>query len=348
MKTLVPRLSRGRLVRAAAALLACAGVSTYLLSTGPTAGAKSLAPLNIALIPAFGSEPLEVASVKGFFAQNGLQVTLTPVQSPPAGIAALGSQFQIALGSPQNLFAAASQGLDLGAISGMQVVDAANPNSVLLAGEPITSWTQLEGKKVGVISVAGGSAQAVAYNLLKAHVPLSQVTFVSVPVANMADEITAGTIYAAVSAVPFFTGLPSSIWVGKTDVLAQAIQLYTNNKQKSTQSALMIANRLWAAHNPVIVKEYRTSVAEAIAWMNANKTAARAILATWLDLPAAIANAAPFPGLSETITAPVLQAEIGLSTYVGALPSQVPAASTLIIPGAQTPIKVPPGTTKKK
>jgi NitT/TauT family transport system substrate-binding protein len=341
MRLVFHRPSGRRLARAAAAALACAGVATYALSSEATAGAKTLNPINIALIPAFGSEPLEVALVKGFFAQNGLQVTLTPVQAPPTGIAALNSQFQIALGSPQNLFAAASQGLNVGAISGMQVVDAKHPNSVLLAAQPITAWSQLEGKKVGVISLAGGSAQAVEYNLLQAHIPLSSVTFVAVPVATMPDAITAGTIYAAISAVPFFTGISSSVWVGTTDVLAEAIQAYTKGKQTSTQSALMIANKLWAAHNPVVVKEYRTALTEAIAWMNANQAGARSILATWLGLPTSIANAAPFPALSATITATTLQAEIGMSTYVGALPSQVPAATSLLVPGAQTPIKLP-------
>ena len=235
-----------RPVRVAAVALACAGVTSYATTSALAAAPKKVVPVRIATIPAFGSLPLEVAMVKGYFAKNGLQATLTPVQSPPAQVAALGSQFDVGMVSPQTVFAARSQGIQVSILTGMQQVSTTAPNSVLIAGSPITSFKQLEGKTVGVISISGGSAQALEYELLKAGVPLSSVTITAVPVANMADEITAGTIYAGVSAVPFFTGLGSGIWVGKTDLLQDAIKRYTGGKQVTAYSAITVCLRKWA------------------------------------------------------------------------------------------------------
>lgn len=346
MRRFAWRATGRRPVRAAAVALACAGVTSYVtMSSAMAAAPKKPTPIRIATIPAFGSLPLEVAMAKGYFARNGLKATLTPVQSPPAQVAALGSQFDVGMVSPQTVFAARSQGLQVAILTGMQAVSKKAPNSVLIAGSPITSLKQLEGKRVGVISISGGSAQALEYELLKAGVPLSSVTIIAVPVANMPDEIKAGTIYAAVSAVPFFTNLGSDIWVGKTDLLQDAIQRYTGGKQTTAYSATTVCLRKWAAAHPGAVKAFRTALAEADAWMYKNKAAARALLSRWTGVPASIANAAPFPDVQTLITVSDVQAQLGLASYVGQEPTGLPQAASMLVPGSATPITL---STKKK
>lgn len=338
-----------RPVRFMAVALACAGATGYSMTASALAATpKKLVPVRIATIPAFGSAPLEVAMVKGYFKKNGLAATLTPVQSPAAQISALGSQFDVGMVSPQNVFAARSQGLQVSILTGMQEVSTTAPNSVLIAGTPITSYKQLEGKTVGVISLSGGSVQALDYELLKAHVPISSVTVTAVPVANMPDEITAGTIFAGVSAVPFFTGLGSSTWVGKTDLLQDAIRQFTGGKQTTTYSATTVCLRSWAVAHKSAVKEFRIALEEADAWMYKNKAAARALVSKWTGIPANIANAAPFPDVQTVITPQQVQALVGLAGYVGLQPTGLPQANSMLVTGSAKAVPLPSASKKKK
>ena len=303
----------------------------------PTAHAAALTPVRLAVLPAFGSLPIHVAALRNMFKANGLSVAVTPLNDPAAGVAALGKQFDIALAAPNIMLAAASHGLQVKAISGMQIVDAKHPNSVLVSKTPIRSYADLKGKRVGVISLSGGSIVALKYDLQKAGVDPKTVTFSAVPLATMADQVKAGNIDVAVSAIPFFTGL-SGLSVGKTDVIGDAVSTFTHGKLKSAPSAIMTVSAPWAAKNPRAVRGFQKAVAQAMAWIQKNPKQARQILQQWLKLPANVVNAAPMPGFSQPITATQLNAMIAIAKFEQALPlTGVPTARSLIVPGGDKP-----------
>jgi ABC-type nitrate/sulfonate/bicarbonate transport system substrate-binding protein len=293
--------------------------------------------VRVGTIAAFGSLPFHVAATKGFYKKNGLNVTVSTFTDVNAAVAALGKQYDVALASPQIVLNAASRGLPVGLLGGLQVVDPATKtvNGVLVAKSPITSYKQLEGKRIGVISPAGGTAIAVKYLALKAGADLKSIRFVLVPPAIQNDQIRAGNIDAAISAIPFFTGsVAQGLWVGKTDVLSDAFKVLNGNAR--TQVAGVAASTEWAASNPDTVKRFRKSMAQAMTWITRNPKLARRDLQSWLKLPASVINAAPLPAFSPTISTGILTGFARLGRFAGQLPqgSVKELVAKSMIPGA--------------
>lgn len=284
-------------------------------------------------IAAFGSLPLHVAEVEGFFEKQGLEVSSTESTDVAGGVAALGKQFDIVLGSPPIMFAANEHGAELQAISGMQVVDKDHLNTVLVSKEPVKKYKELEGKSVGEISLSGGSIQATKYLIQSEGGDPSAVKFSAVPLPTMADQVKAGRIDAAVSAVPFFTGL-EDVSVGDEDISASAVEAITHGKQTSTQTAIMIATKGWIEEHPEAGGKFRTAVAEGIAWIEENPEEATKLLAEWLGLEESVVEAAPTPGFSATISTEVLQPLIEIAQAVGEASPSGPSAEEQLAPGA--------------
>src|SRR5918996_2026927 len=210
-------MGRGLRLRSRRGAYAAAMIVGALLTTGLAAcggdddssgdDGSSAEEIRLAVIPAFGSLPIHVADVQGFFEDEGLDLQTTETQDVPGAVAALGKQFDIALAAPSIMLAANAQGANLQGISGMQVVDQQHLNSVLVSKEPVNSFADLEEKSVGVIALSGGSIQATEYLIQSEGGDPQTVNFSAVPLPTMADQVEAGRIDAAVSAVPFFTGL---------------------------------------------------------------------------------------------------------------------------------------------
>jgi ABC-type nitrate/sulfonate/bicarbonate transport system substrate-binding protein len=318
------------LVLAAVGLAACGSSDG---EESASSGEKSDAPaqVRIASIPAFGSLPLRVAEVEGFFEKEGLDVTVTPTQDLGAAVAALGKQFDITLGSIPILVSAAAQGVEVQAISAIQDVDAEHPNNVLIAKEPIEDYAALAGKQVGVISTSGGSAYSVQYLAKKAGVDPKQVQVKTTPLPTMADQVKAGRLDAAVSAIPFFTGL-DDMWVSE-DVTWEAVHEIDPNATQAP-TGMMITSKKWAADNPDTVAAYRKAVADAVTWIDQNDAGARKILSEWTKLDPKVVDASPFPLFAVKISAEQVQAQMTMMEEVGALPPSAPEASELVVEGS--------------
>lgn len=312
--------------------LVVASVAAVSMTASASAANKTV---RVGTLPAFGSLPFHVAATKGFFKKNGLTVQVSAINDLNAAAAALGKQYDVTLASPQIVLNAASRGVPIGILGGLQVVDPKNLNSVLVAKNPITSYKQLEGLRIGVISPAGGSAVAVKYVALRAGVDIKSIRFILVPPAVQADQIRAGNIDAAVSAIPFFSGsITQGLWVGKADVLSDAFKELTGNAR--SQSACIATSNEWAANNPDTVKRFRKSIAQAMKWITRNPKLARRDLQAWLKLPAAVVNAAPVPAFSPTISKGIVTGYARLGRFAGQLPqtSVKELVAKSMVPGA--------------
>jgi NitT/TauT family transport system substrate-binding protein len=294
---------------------------------------SSVEQIRLAVIPAFGSLPIHVADVQGFFEDAGLDVQTTETQDVPGAVAALGKQFDIALAAPPIMLAANAQGANLQGISGMQVVDQQHLNSVLVSKEPVNSFADLEEKSVGVIALSGGSIQSAQYLIQSEGGDPDKVNFSAVPLPTMADQVEAGRIDAAVSAVPFFTGL-EGLAVGDQDVSAAAVEAVTDGAQTSTQTAMMATTKDWAAENPEAGEKFRKALADSIAWIEDNPAEAQTLVSEWTGLDLAVVEASPEPAYSATIDAETLEPLIQIGQEVGGLPPSVPPASEQVAPGA--------------
>jgi NitT/TauT family transport system substrate-binding protein len=323
-------------VLTAAGLAAC-GSGDKSSSTGSSgSNGQSTTKVRIASIPAFGSLPLQVAETQGFFKKQGLDVTITPTQELPAAVAALGKQFDVTLGSIPILVSAAARGIPVQAISTIQDIDGTHPNNVLVTKEATTDLSQLKGKKVGVISTAGISSLSLLYLAKKAGVDPKQIRVTAAPLPTMADQVKAGRLDAAISAIPFFTGL-DGLAVGKEDLTWTAVK-DLGGTAPTAPAGMMITTKKWATDNPKAVAGYRKAISEAVTWIQQNNNQARQILADWTKVPRKVIDAASLPLFGVNISPEQISVQEKIMQQAGALPGAAPDPASLVVKGAdQTP-----------
>jgi NitT/TauT family transport system substrate-binding protein len=148
------------------ATAACGGSSS--------AAGKKLDPFNVQLVWIPSNESLgeEVALAKGFYADEGLDVKLTPGGPNIDGIASVasGKKDVGVIGSSPSLMMAVSAGIPLTAVAS---VNQQHPGAfVSRASDPIKTPQDMIGKTIGVGSTSKIHLQAV---LAKAHIPEDKV-----------------------------------------------------------------------------------------------------------------------------------------------------------------------------
>src|SRR5215831_1972949 len=97
----MPMLDRVRVLLAIAALTACGEICT-----GASAAAQNLQAVSVIAFPGTGNWPIRIAQDKGYFAQAGIEVTLTPTPNSVFQMTNLiEGKFDIAMTAVDNVIA---------------------------------------------------------------------------------------------------------------------------------------------------------------------------------------------------------------------------------------------------
>jgi ABC-type nitrate/sulfonate/bicarbonate transport system substrate-binding protein len=216
----------------------------------------------------------------------------------------------------------------------MQFTDPEHPNNVLVVKDSsIQGPGDLAGKSVGVPTLTGASAQAVLYVAMQAGVDQDDVKLVQTPFDTQADQLNAGRIDAAVSAIPFFTAQEKAGLQIRDDVIVEAVKAATDGSQDRATTATFIATPSFANDNAEVIEAWRKSLQQAIDFIDSNEAEARKLLETWLKLPPEIAQEAPLPGLAVDIPASDIAPYAEIGETLGTLKGDVPDAESLIYKG---------------
>ena len=312
-----------------ALVAACLGLALTACGNGSGgSGQSGNQPVRISVIPGLGSLPIEIARAKGFFQGNGVNAQILPNTSNASFVPGLGKQYDFILSTPMDFLSAASKGIDITAVSGMQINSAKSPNNVLLTKQDsIRTVADLKGKRIGVISLAGTTYGVMTYALQQAGVGKNEVTFVPTPFATMEDQLSAGNIDAALSTAPFWS---SSVARGFR--IVQDVPLETMGE--GSLNAFYSSSKQYAQANPKIISGFRAAMNQAIRYIQDNPADAKAVLESWLKLPPAVVDAAPLPMLSSEIDAAKVEPYIKVAQVSGQVSGSVPDPSTLIWPGS--------------
>lgn len=299
-------------------------------STSNAGGGSKTRTLRVATVAGVGSLPLRVAYEQGFFRKRGLNLKFTEGADIQTWVAGLGKAYDVSLVTPPILFAAAAKGVPINVISGVSVNTLQRPNQVLFTQKAISSYADLQGKKVGVPTLTGSSAQGVLY-LVKhdggdpAKVKLVQLQYPMEPIFE------AGRVDAMVSQLPFWKTLKPGDGVQGEDVTAAAVKAASGGKVDTAVGGMYAASAEFAKSNPDVVKAWHDAMAEAVEYIRQNEAGARQILQSWLHLPAAVAKTTPLVGFDANVTASQLTPLMNISQDLGLLPKP-PDATSLLAP----------------
>jgi len=222
-----------------------------------------------------GYSPLWVASKKGFFEQQGLDVQLVLLRGVPMTVQALAAgSLHFGSGGPEPYIEASERGLDFIVIGGIINGIA----QFLVAGKNYKTYEDLRGATFGTASLTGGTITALreALKLKGLEYPRDYKLLIIAggSSANLA-ALQSGQIAASTVAVPLnFAAEESGLNViGR---LSEGIPHFQTNA--------FVARRSWAEKNRPTMVRFMKAMVLALRWMHGNPDAAVEFLSKEMQL----------------------------------------------------------------
>ena len=279
-----------------------------LLVLSATAPAMAQTKVRLGYMPIAEELPKFVASEKGFFKKQGLDVELLRFESgPDMGTALLGGSIQIGMIGTPGLINAAVAGRPLVAIvdNGSNVVGRSGyeyyTGLVVLDESPVKNIGDLKGKKIALnVLKANSEAQTVLQvlrwnreNPNRALDLNKDVQFVMLPFGSMPTALEKGIVDVASMIEPFMTQLSMKRKVRVVTPVSYALPNWP--------VSFGIVRRDYGEKNIDVLQKYRASWFEAVRWIGANQGEARAIMQKYAGVPPEVARSIVLPNWSEDI-----------------------------------------------
>ncbi|RIV39219.1 ABC transporter substrate-binding protein [Micromonospora radicis] len=168
--------------------------------------------VKVATLPALDAAPIYLGKKKGFFTDEGIDLTVGPAPGGSATIAAvISGENQFAYTATLPYMQARLNGLPMVALNNAQwqvkSVDVAASNGHIFVKQdsPVQSIADLQGKTIGVNALKGLLQVAATNALVKAGADPDKVTFVEVPFPSTVDALAAGQVDAIFTGEPYTT-----------------------------------------------------------------------------------------------------------------------------------------------
>jgi NitT/TauT family transport system substrate-binding protein len=280
---------------AALALVGCA--SSGVGSTLPAAGPE-LSDITVGTLPIIDAAPVHLAIEEGFFADEGLTVTVELVQGGAAAIPALvGGDLDIAYGAWPSFLRANAEGLDLRAVAdGTRAVPGftqllAMPASGL-KGEP----SSLAGKRIAVNTLGNIGELAVRSALVREGLDADAATLVEIPFPDMAVTLERGhvdVIWASEPVATLARDSPGAVLV---------VDSYVDEMEAFPVAGYQ-ATAAFVDANPRTVAAFRRAMERAVARIAEDERVARDLAPSFTGLDAALAQRVVMPEFRATLQA---------------------------------------------
>ncbi len=275
-----------------APLRRCAALAALMaiVSGASVAQAQTpLIPLNVGVIKIAALADVYAAQKLGYFADQGLDVTLTVANSGQVLLTGLASGTpQITLSIPGTAMQARDKaGYRLVLVSQNEIAHSKAPDQSALIvryESPIASVKDLGGKKIGYGQIDNQHWAGVHEILAKNGVDPKSTQDVEIPYSQMGSALDRGLVDAVAADEPFVSAIVDAkrgrivAWNYVDSIPAQPIGAFW-------------ATADWAAKNPETVKKFRAAMHRSITYLNAHPDIAMGMIAEFTNLqPDAMAH----------------------------------------------------------
>jgi NitT/TauT family transport system substrate-binding protein len=314
---------RTGITRAAAFRSGLAGVAACGLPR--VAGAQSRTALHIATLPVDADATAWFALDQGFFAQNGLDVTIDVITSGSAVTAGVVSgALDVGVASIASLATAHLRGLPILALAAGGIYNGALPTSVLAVAvsSPLHTAKDLTGKTIAVQTIGELAAFSMISWIDKNGGDGKSVKFVELPTSSMADALAGGRVDAAFIAEPFFTqAKPAVRFFAPT---------YDGVAKRFLISAWLSSSD-WIDRNAATAKNFIAAMRTAANWGNQpqNLAASGAILGKYTKIAPDTIAKMQRAQFATRLDPAMLQPVIDVSAQFGAIAKTFPAGDVI-------------------
>jgi NitT/TauT family transport system substrate-binding protein len=248
-------------------------------------------------------EPLYIAQDQGYFKAAGLDVTIKPgaadtSQNAPS---VLNDEAQFAMTDSSGILKAASSGLPIQIVSGLQSSDlsvAPSDGLVVKADSPITSFADVAGKTIGLPSLGGTLQFICEYSAKAAGVDPSKIKFVALPLTSLNDAVAKGQVDGAYLFATFIDAAKAA----GMKVIGKG-----TNALPGLPQATLFASTKYLQANAGIAQKFADAVGKGIDYANAHPAAVRAVDTKYTQLPAAYVAGRSIQPFSAKINTSVMQ-----------------------------------------
>jgi NitT/TauT family transport system substrate-binding protein len=278
--------------------------------------------VHVSYIPILDVTPLFVGIEKGFFKQQGLDVTAQPSSGGATGVPGLiGGAYEVIYGNVVSTYLAQSQGFKLKIIAaGTKLTPEAPMSTGIVArkGEGLQGGKDLEGKTVGVNTRNGVIWLFARSWIAKTGGDPGKVRFREVPFPQMTDALRTRQVDAAFNVDPFFSAAAAN---PEFAVIGQPYP----EVQPGVEVGQWIMTEEFYRKNPEVVRKYTTAFRQAVAWHNAHLDTPelRKIVAGFTRMKPELVEKIQLPPLPERIDPAAQQATADLMLESGMLKSRL-------------------------
>ena len=273
-----------------AIMVLAAGCSTAGGNAAPSKPAQT--DITVAAIPAVDLAGLYIAQNDGLFAQQGLRVTIKPIPSSQAIIASqLAGHVDISAGAYVGYIAAQAAGGRFRILAAASILQPNTREVVTTAHSPLTTLTELAGKKVGVNGTNSIGTLLMCMMLSEEGVSPKKVHFITDPQGfpSMAGQLQHGAWDAAFLAEPYITGAEEKYG---DKVVADLDQVGNVNFPIDGY----VATQAWTEQHPKTAAAFARAIEAGQAMANNDAPAAQAAMAKYDQLPPQVTAAMALPG----------------------------------------------------
>jgi NitT/TauT family transport system substrate-binding protein len=262
-------------------LLLAAGCGGSGSSTGATAsGDDGLDAVTVGVLPTVDVAPIYLGRDKGFFADQGIELTLEQDQGGASVIpGVVNDTYQFGFSNIASLLLAAQQLLPLQIIANGAAsngVDGADYSAVVTRpGSGIASAADLAGKRVAVNTPNNIGTTTINESVRKAGGDPDDIHYVAMPFPDMPKALAEGDVDAIWAVEPFL----SVAKMGGATVLASNFV--------DTAAGLTVAayftNKKLAAEDPDLVERFTTALDQSLDYATAHEDEARAVVGSYAE-----------------------------------------------------------------
>ena len=272
--------------------LTTGALASAIAAIAPVAQAQELKTIKVVIIAGAQFAPLYLGQEKGYFAKEGLKLDIVLGQDGAVYMpGVLSGDYQVAALNGINVFLAQEKGLPL-QIFASGSSGGSNPNShmagfIVKGDSPYKTAKDLEGKTVALAALKSLPEVIAKAGLEKAGADIKKVKFVEVPFPQMVAAVSQGRVDAAWALEPFVT-------IGTINGLRYIGGSYAS-VVKDSPVAIWGGSSKWLKANKDTAAAFNRAIVASNEYATANPQEARRILASWLKMPAEVAEKMELP-----------------------------------------------------
>lgn len=309
----------------ATSLAACGGGATTAGSGDGGGGGSGTTTVTVGVLPIVDVAPLYLGVDKGFFADEGIELNITPAQGGAALLPAVVSgEMQFAYSNVVSVMLAHGKGLPVQVVANGELsIPPDSPprerpgEALLAAGDgSVTSVEDLHGKKVAVNTLENINEVLVKNAIDARGGDASKVELVELPMPEMPAALEQGRVAAAAMNEPY----TSIALEQEANIVARP---FTDVQHSASNIAVYFAKDAYVQQHPEVAESFVSALNKSLKYAQQHPEEVRDVIPSYTDIDQNLLDSLVLPYWTPELNRKSIDEIADLSVQYGVLESPV-------------------------